>query len=231
MKTLDIDLKNFGVNSENIENEFGSKVVGVVSNLGIKNENEKCFGRVILLLNPGKKYLVLNQKVEFYEKNIKYKWSRFHDNDGFYIIGDYWVKAYNREIHIEVPIKVLDYDTNKVITIMRELTYKQFQENRLNELYRNVAHRYVAAYNNFKDLFKNNQYGFAINATVRNCRISKDELLEFLSRIDNRKKTIKKEWVTYLNYKIQNDETELMIQNQLNKIKMKGNNKNNVINI
>lgn len=230
MKVLDLEFQKVGITIENLTNSYGNeKFVGVISNPRIKNENGKCIGNIILLLNPKKKYLLLNQIVEFYENNIKYS-HNYIANDQFFLISDHWVKPYIQDPIIKVPIKVLDSKTGNEITEMIEYTYNQFQENRLLEFYGKYNHRLVAAYKNFTNLFKNNQYWYSINSTSKHYRVPSDWLIKFISKIDNEKKRIKSEWIRYLNYSIQEDQRQLKIKNLIDRYENQSRN-SKVINI
>lgn len=218
MKVLDLELKKFDIELDNILNSHGKeKLLIIIADLKLKNDNGKCMGKIIGLINPKKKYLILNQIVEFYEKNIKWSCTRHVNNNGLYIISDFWVKPFIHESKIDVPIKVLDQDTNKEITIMRKLTYKQFQENRLLDFYGRYTYRLVSAYKNFNDLFKNHDYWYCINATVRNYRVDKEHLRAFLGMVDTQKKQIKHEWLRYMQYDWQQNQTNLKIQNLIDR--------------
>ena len=219
MKVLDLEIQKVGITVECIINEFGGdKFVGLISDTSVKTDNGKCIGKVILLLNPKKKFIVLNQIVEFIPKYIKYE-HNYAGNDNFYLISDHWVKSYAPEIKIEVPIKILDFETKKEITIMRELTHKQFQENRLLEFYGKYSYRFIKAYKNFTDLFRNNQRYYAINSTVRNYRIPQDKLESLIGVIGNEKRKIKTEWLIYLSYHVQQHEAQLKLQNLMQRYK------------
>jgi len=219
MKVLDLEIQKVGITVESIINEVGDqKFVGLISDVSVKTENDKCIGKIILLLNPKKKFIVLNQIVEFIPKYIRYKHS-YVGNDDFYLISDHWIKPYSPEPRIEVPIKILDVETQKEITIMRELTYKQFRENRLLEFTGKYSYRFIEAYNNFVKMYKNHQRYHAINATVRNYRIPQEKLVSLIGVIGNEKRKIKTEWLTYLNYHIQQNQAQLKIQNLMQRYK------------
>lgn len=218
MKVLNLELQKFQIDFENILNDQGTeKLILLISDTNIKNDSGRCIGKIIALINPKKKNLLLGQVVEFYDNNIKWSCSRYVNNDGLHIISDHWVKPFVEDPIVNVPITVLDHNTQKDITVMIELTYKQFQERRLLEFYGDYKHRLIAAYKNFTDLFKNNQYWYAINSTVKHYRVDQKHLIGFLSKVDNEKKKIKTEWVRYMQYHIQENQTELKIQNLLNK--------------
>lgn len=217
MKILDLEFKKVGISIENLINEYGNeKYVGIISNTRIKLENGKCIGKIILLLKPKKRYLVLNQIVEFFEDKVKYQHS-FVGNENFYLISDHWIKPFVQEIKLEVPVKVLDSKTKEIITEMMELTYKQFQENRLLEFYEKYKYGLVAAYINFTKLFKNNPYWYSINASAKMYRIPSDYLVRFISKVDNQKRSIKTEWISHLNYQFTKKQTNLKIQNLIDK--------------
>ena len=224
MKILELEVKKFNINIENIIDSQGrEKLVIIISNLNIKSDNGKNIGKIIGLINPKKKYLLLNQMVEFNEKNIKWACARFVNNDGLYVIKDFWIKPFCRDVKIDVPIKV--FENNKEIIIMRKLTYKQFQENRLLEFYGHYNYRLIAAYKNFNELFKNNQYWYCINSTVRNYRVDQKHLIGFLGMVDSEKKKIKNEWVRYIQYDYQQNQNNLELQNLINRYESKDSSK------
>lgn len=217
MKMLDLEFKKSGIKIENLIDKYGDeKLVGLISNPHITLENKKCLGKIILLMKPKKKYLLLNQIVEFFEDKTKYVHA-FAGNENFYVISDHWVKPFIQEVKLEVPVRVLDSQTNKIVTEMIEYTYKQFQENRLTEFYGKFKYDLVGAYLNFRSLFKNNQYWYAINSSAKFYRIPSNELVKFVSMVDNYKRKIKSEWTQHLTYQFSRKQSNLKIQNLINK--------------
>ena len=208
-----------------IENSY-SKIVGIISDLNLINEHDKNVGSIVLIKNVSK-MLYLELTVEFNSKKIK--WSANNNSPfGFYLVDPYWVKAYTPAPKIRVPIKVIDIKSNQIITEMRELNYKQFMKNRLHEFYGEFQHKYIAAYENFNHMFKNNQYYHAINSTVKNYRISQKELVKILGLIDNEKKKIKAEWNLLINRYFHQDQGAKSIEELYGKNSRK-NIKSNVI--
>jgi len=204
------------------------KIVGIESDLNITADNKKNVGIVCLLdgLIKNKK-IKLDVLVQFNSKKIKWQSSNYDDNLGFYLIDPFFVKPYEPIVKIEVPVKVYDAKSEQTFSVMTKLTFNQFMKNRLLEFYGEYQHRYIAAYDNFNYLLKNNQYFYAINSTVKHYKIPQDKLLKVLSTIDNEKKRIKARWFEYMNIHIQKDQFG-SFEKLMNKLSSRQN-KNNVI--
>lgn len=188
-----------------------TKIVGIESNLDIMNENDKCVGRIILILNSKK--LFLDEIVQFNKTKVKWSSSNFSDDGfGFYLVDPYWVKSYAPLPKINVPVYVYDPKSEQFVINMVELNYNQFQKRKLMEFYRNWKYVMVAAYDNFNYLLKNNAYYFAINATVKNYGISQKSLTTLIGVINNEKKKIKAEWNKHLNNYFQQNESSKLIE-------------------
>ena len=190
---------------ESIVNGY-KKIVGIESDLSVRNEYNKCVGRVFLL-NGNTKKLKLNKVVQFGPDKIKWKSNKYNGNLGFYLIDPYWVNPYRVSTKLRVPIKVLDVKSDKIITEIRELTFHQFMKSKLFDFYGGFKHKYIAAYDNFNFLLKSNKYYYAINSTIKNYKISQEDLMKVLSLIDNEKKKIKKEWGEYLRDYVEENES------------------------
>lgn len=187
------------------------KIVGIESNLKITNENDKYVGTILLLHNTPKK-LSLDMIVEFSTEKIKYSASNYNGEFGLYFINPYWVKSYAPAPKLKVPVSVFDIKQNKMVTEMAELTFGQFMKSRLLDYYGKFQYRYVAAYENFSKLFRNNQYYYAINSTVKHYNVKQVDLVKVLSLIDNQKKKIKAEWSEHMNSYVQNHQSTKMIE-------------------
>jgi hypothetical protein len=203
-----------------------TKIVGIESNLDIINENNKYVGTILLINNAPR--LKLNMIVEFNTDKIKWRSNKFNEDFRFYLVDPYWIKSYAPSPKIKVPIKVLDVKSDQIVVEFVELTFKQFMKNRLFDFYGGFQYKYVAAYDNFSRLFKNNQYYFAINSTVKHYKVSQKNLVKVLSLIDNEKKRIKTEWNSHMNSYFQFNQASKMIEELYGKESRK-NNRNNVI--
>jgi hypothetical protein len=206
----------------NIINNY-TKCVGVECKSDVLNQNNKNIGRTLLIYyadiipeNKRKKYLLLNQFVEFLPEKILWSALRLDNGysvkTGFHIIDPYFVKPYNTDIKIEVPITIYNAKTGKLEFTMMEKTYKQFTEHRLNLIFvakeKEWPYKYINAYNNFRNMFASTgQYYLAINSTVKHCWITQAELVSIIGRVDNLKKRILNEWNKYLNDKLSYDAT------------------------
>jgi len=209
-----------------IENSY-KKIVGIRSNLNLITENNKYVGRVLLLKNI-KKMIYLDLIVEFSIDKIKWS-SRTVDGEfGFHLVDPYWVKIYSPSPKIRVPVKVWSVKAEQIVTEMRELNYKQFLKNRLLEFYGGFQYKYIAAYENFNYMMKNNQYFHCINSTVKNYKIPQKDLIKILSLIDNEKKKIKAEWNKLINIYFNQNESARLIEMRYGKESRKSS-KNNVI--
>lgn len=202
------------------------KIVGIESDLDLINENNKCVGKILLLVKAPKLYL--DEIVQFNKNKIKWKSSKYNDEKGFYIIDPYWVRSYAPEPKIKVPIKIRV--KNQIVIEMRSLNYRQFQQSKLTEFYytNKVPHILVAAYQNFYIMNRPGQYYKAINSTVRNYFITQDQLVHCISRFNQEKNRIKNEWNKHLNnYLHENNSAKLI--DDLFKIKEVERSKSNVI--
>lgn len=189
----------------NMVNNNYIKCIGIESNLKLTNENGKKIGKVLLIhysddvpKNKRKNSLLLGMFVEFLETKIDWPDPRYKM---FHIVMPHFVKPYKQELKLSVPIQYYNKDTNKQQTEMASLTYNQFMENRLCKFYyfNDWKYKWVKAYNNFRYMFsKTGQYYLAINSTVKHHFINQAALLKIISQVDNEKKKIKSEWMSYL---------------------------------
>ena len=227
----------------NIVNNNYSKGIGIVSDDRLINENNKRIGKIVFIhysetipSNKIKKSIDLNMFVEFKEEKGLFQSRLIADGTkiGLWIVDPYFVKPYKPDPKIEVPIQVFNPKKGMLVTEMTKLTYKQFQENRLDEFFYNEKwiYRWVNAYHNFRNLFaKSGQYYLAINATVKHCWIAQVDLEKILGVVDNKKKKFKNEWTKYLNQHIQTDQALLGIQKLYESITVIENDVKKVVNI
>lgn len=195
-----------------------SKAVGIESNLDIINENNKNVGTILLLINsPKQKKLHLDQIVEFNADKKFWSETNVFENKSFHLINPHFVKPYSPDPKLKVPVRVLDPKSGQIVTDMMELTYNQFLKNRIVEKFEMAPHGLMLAYKNFYRLFPKNEYWFAINASVKHYRVSQDDLINIISRVNNEVKNIKNEWNTYISAHFQKVESARMIQELLDK--------------
>jgi hypothetical protein len=187
------------------------KIIGIESNLKITNEKGKYVGTILLLHNAPKK-LSLDMIVQFSTDKIKYSASNYNGEFGLYFVDPYWVTSYAPAPKIKVPISVFNIKENKTVTEMADLTFNQFMKSRLFDYYGKFQYRYVAAYENFYNLFKNNQYYYAINSTVKHYKVKQENLVKMISLINNEKKKIKAEWTEHMNSCLQKHQSAKMIE-------------------
>jgi len=219
-----------------------TKCIGIESDNRIINENNKRVGKIIFIhysetipVNKIKKSLDLGMFVEFKEEKGTFQSRIVSDGTqvGIWLVDPYFVKAYKPDPKIEVPVQILDIKTNQIVTEMRQLTYKQFQENRLNLFFYNSKWqtRWSDAYKNFRKMFaKTGLYYLAINSTVKNYLISQSDLKSILAQVDNQKRKIKSEWTRCLNQNLQTNEAMKSIQALIDKESLKQE-KGNVVNL
>lgn len=194
MKKLDLEcLKYVELDTlENIENNY-KKIVGIEYNSELINENGKKVGRVVAFSNCNNK-VSLDLIVEFRKDKIKWVSNKTYEDNKLILIDPYWVKRYHPDPKLKIPTRAFDPKTDTIITVLAELTYSQYIKRELLYFYGKWDYRFVAAYDNFYYLMKNNQYYFAINATVKNYFISQEELQHAITLINNEKKRIKATW-------------------------------------
>ena len=213
MEILDNDVEKY-CNERVIDSIIISmydKIVGVESDLEIVNENDKYVGS-ILLLHKSPKKLYLDMIVEFNTDKIKYSAPNYNGEFGLYFIDPYWVKSYSPSPKLKVPINVFDIKKHKMVTEMSELTFNQFMKSKLFAFYGEYQYKYVAAYENFARLFRNNQYFYAINSTVKHYNVLQEDLVKIISVINNEKKKIKAEWNKYMNSAVQEHQSAIRIE-------------------
>lgn len=187
------------------------KIVGIESNLEIINENNKYVGSILLLHETPKK-LYLDMIVEFNTDKIKYSAPNYNREFGLYFLDPYWVKSYAPSPKLKVPINVFDIKKNEMVTEMANLTFNQFMKSKLFAFYGKYQYKYVAAYENFSKLFRNNQYYYAINSTVKHYNVLQEDLVKIISLINNEKKRIKAEWTKYMSAAVQDHQSAKMIE-------------------
>lgn len=196
--------------------------IGIISNLSILNENKKCIGKVVLLQDDVKKKILLDSIVEFNKDKISWRSSTIINDEGFYLVDSYWVKNYSPTPKIDVPVKVYDPKTKSISVEMENLSFSQFMNRRLLEETGKYQHIVIAAYENFKYLFrKSEDYYFSLNSTIKHYHIDQTSLISIISFIDNTKKKITAEWNKYLGVSITKDQTVKMVNNLYKKSKKK----------
>jgi len=193
-----------------------SKCIGIESLSDVKNESNKRVGRILMIHysdaipdKKRKKTLLLGMFVSFNQDKIL--WS----SGNFYLIDPYFVKSYLPDPKVEVPVNVFDPKTLSMGREIMSLTYKQFQERRLNEFFvkKKMPYHWVNAYNNFRRVFTGKgQYYLAINSTIKHCWITQGDLLHIISVINNHKKAIKNEWMKYINNQMKNNNSIKIIE-------------------
>jgi len=204
-----------------------SKIVGIETNTNIINEHNKFVGKIILLFN-GPSKLYLNMIVEFNQNKIKWQNSKLINEKRLVLVDPYWVKAYAPNPKLNVPTRVYKPQIDQFVIEMSNLTYTQFQKRKLFEYYENLQYKFVAAYDNFQYMMKNNQYWHCINSTIKIYGIPQVALLKLISAIDNEKKRIKKEWNKHLQNHFQENESQKLL-NELYKRNVIEKRENNVV--
>ena len=222
MNKLDLEcLKYVEIDTlQNIENNY-KKIVGVEYNSDLINENKKNIGRVIAFSNCNNK-VSLNAIIEFRSDKIKWVSNKTHENNKLILIDPYWVKSYLPNPKLEIPVKKFDVKTNLIVTEISNLTYSQFIKKELMFFYGKWEHRLVAAYDNFYYLMKNNQYYYAINATVKNYFVTQEELQHAITLVNNEKKRIKARWNRTLSIYHEANEAAKTINKHFGKTKTEG---------
>lgn len=206
-----------------------SKIVGIETDTKIINENDKYVGKILLLFN-GPVKLYLNQIVEFHRDRIKWQNSKLVDGKKLILIDPKWVKSYAPAPKLEVQMKIYDPKSKQYVIEIMSLNYNQFMKRKLIEFCGQFKHIYVSAYENFNKLYRNNQYYFAINSTVKHYCVPQEELVKFISIINNEKKSIKAKWNKYLQIHFQENESAKLIEELISKHEVEERS-NNVISI
>ena len=125
MEYLGIETKKYCTDEliNNIPSNF-SKIVGVESDLQL-NENERFVGKILLIDDSPN--FSLGQYIEFLEKNIKYRFSKFDDEgNGFYLVNRYWCRKYSPILKLKVPVDVWRPKESKFEKEIKIYTYEQF---------------------------------------------------------------------------------------------------------
>lgn len=228
MNTFLEEIKKY-CNDDTVENICVNypKSFGIEADLSILTEKNKCIGKIIYENNSTK--LKLGIIVEFDEKKIKWKSSRFYKNFGFYIVDQYWCKHYAPVPKINVPVEIFNEKENKIELELQKMSFEQFMKRKLFSFYKKFAYKYVAAYDNFFSLISSKKpYYYCINCTVRNYHVSQKDLQKIITVINHEKKRIKTEWNNLLNESIRNDKS-IEMMNKLYSQKSNENNSANVI--
>jgi len=194
-------LDKFSIDN-NIYNNY-TNIVIITSLPNILNENNKNVGRVLLIHNI-KKDLKLMDLVEFNVDKSKSISSKFNKrNELFYILAPKWVRVYQQDIKLSVPIKI---QKSKEVNGIREywfatemskpLTFKQFMLRRMIETFGDTSWRIIKGYYNHIDILRNNNdYFRALNSTCKHYWIEHDKMREdIIPQINNKVKKFKKEW-------------------------------------
>jgi len=205
------------------DNEKCSKI-GVISNINIINENDKCIGKVALIQKGIKKKLELNTYVEFNKDKITWRSPNIHDDERFYLVDQYWVKSYMPNPKINVPTKIYNTKTKFIEIEFSYLNFGQFMKRRFFEETKNLPHGLIMAYENFAYMLnKTKDYYLSLNSTVKHYHITQEEFEKIRSEFNHIKKKIKKEWNEHMNQNISKDQNikhiqELYKNYKLNKI-------------
>lgn len=201
------------------------KIIGIESNLEILNENDKYVGKVLLNYNGGSK-LYFNMVVEFNKTKIKWRSTKSSGGFTFVLVDPYWVKPYTQAPKLNIPVNIYNAKSGQHVVQMSELSFQQYRKRRLIELLGKYQYKYVAAYENFQFLLKNNKYYYCINSTVKHYGIPQEDLVKFLSIVDNYKKQINKEWNVYLNNHFNQNQSQRLINELYKKNELEKSSKN-----
>ena len=216
----------------------GLKCIGVLSPDPLINENGKRVGKIVFIhysetvsMNKRKKSLSLGLFVQFKEE----KGFEIHKEagvmSGIWVIPPHFVTPYSPDPKLKVPVLVMNHKDESFSYEFLNLTYKQFQERRLEEYFfkEKWQYRWVKAYHNFRHLYATSgQKYYGINSTVKHCWIKQNVLEKILSDVDNRKRVFKGEWLNLMNQHIRNNHATEAID-KLYKKHSKESEKTNVI--
>jgi hypothetical protein len=197
---------------ESIYNNQNCNKVGIISNINIINENNKCVGRVALIQTGIKKKLDLDTFVEFNKDKIIWRSSPYND-ESFYIIDQYWVKNYLPDPKINVPTTIYNTKTQFLEIEYSKLTFGQFMKRRFFEETKNISYGLILAYENFTYMLNETKdYYLSLNSTVKHYHIKQEELEKIRSKLNHIKNRIKKEWNDHMKIHISKEYSTKYIQ-------------------
>jgi len=191
------------------------KTVGIEYNPTLINEYGKNVGKIILITNIPEKYkLFLDSIIQFNSSKIQWKSSKVNGDFEFCLIDPYFIKQYAPDPKLKVPILINDGGILK--TKMIELTFQQYKMRMMNEYYykNKIPYTLVAAYRNFYKMLKECvgvEYK-AHNSTCRNYLISQEVLIKVISRFNNERKRIIKNWNQLVSEHLQQNETDKLLE-------------------
>lgn len=230
------------VSEDTLNNLFNrnKNVYGIVANPDITNENNRCFGKVLLLINlKSKKKITINDIVEFRGDKIKWRSTTCDDNGCILcLIDPYWCRSYIYNPKIQCPVRILKShvtDNNRIyygadaFVIMNK---DEFIKRRLLLKFAKWQHLVVAACENFNNRYwAIKDYYKALNETAKHYLIKHDQLKSYLSDYSNAKKEFNKEWDDLLLKSYQNKEASELIEKLYKKFENKTNKKGKVLSL
>jgi hypothetical protein len=159
--------------------------------------------RMSLDVKKQRRYLKDGSHVLF--PNQKVKWRSSYENDNYIVIvKSHWVKAYTHDLKLPVIVPVQTYTrnpTNNKKTYSKdyeeiEMNYNQYVKRRMIIDFHDESYSLLMAYDNHKKRnSKYRDYYKALNETAKHYMIEHETLKEFISKVNNRKKQYKKDWI------------------------------------
>ena len=207
-----------------------SNVFGIISNPDCLNNNDKCFGKITLLISiTSNKNIIINDIVEFNKDKIKWRASRYDDKGCTVCLVDpYWCKIYEDNPKIKCPIRVLKskvengnrnyYSADDIML----LTKDQFIKKRLLIKFSKHQNLLIKAVENFNERYwSSKNYYKSLNETSKHFLIKHDQLKRVVSTYNNAKKEFNKEWNKLLLKHYQINQNDLSISKLLDNFKQK----------
>lgn len=230
------------ISEDTLNNLFNrnKNVYGVVANPNITNENNRCFGKILLLINlESKKKITINDIVEFRGDKIKWRSTKFDDNGCILcLIDPYWCRLYIHNPKIQCPVRVLKshvannnrsyYGADEFVIMNKD----EFIKRRLLLKFAKWPHFIVAACINFSNRYwSSKDYYKSLNETSKHYLIKHKDLKSYVGQYGRAKSYFNKKWNDLLLKSYQNKEASESVDKLYKKFENKTKKKGKVLSL
>ena len=224
------------VSKDTLENIYNrnENVYGIVSNPNILNENNRCFGKVILLINlKSQKKIVINDIIEFRGDKIKWRSTKCDDNGCVLCLVDpYWCRLYIYNPKIQCKVRVLKshvtnngriyYGENEFINMTKD----EFIKRQLLLKFAKWPYIVFAAVENFnRRYWETKDYYKSLNETSKHYIIKHQDLKSYRADYSKAVQEFNNKWNKLLLDSYRNEKSNNEIEFLFNKYKEKSKNK------
>jgi len=224
------------INNETLNNIYNNNnyksCLGVLSNINILNENERCFGEVKLLINMKfVKKIDVGNIIEFYPNYVKWSSTNF-DNNGqtIHILSIYNCREFKANMKMKVVVNILtskEIEGKRIYNEDKEyiyLNWNQFLMRRLIEKFKDYRYDEIAGCQNMGDMmFRGEGYYKALNSTAKQYRIKHNRLKTLYSHWKTAIRVIEDEWHKIELRTFKNDLNKQQVKQLMDKFKEKQN--------